>query len=88
MTRKAEMVTTLVIGDTEYTLTPAYMEGALDHRAGVPWNCNPYRDYGTEEQKHTDWADGHVNDSEDLHEEINPQLDKYAKIAYNSSRQR
>jgi hypothetical protein len=60
------MMETLIIGDTEYTLTPAYIEGALDYRASIPYWSNPYRD-GT--QKYYDWVDGHVNDSEDAHAE-------------------
>lgn len=52
---------TIVINDTEYTLTKAYKEGAEAFKAGVPWFANPYR-MGT--NAHDEWGDGHVNESE------------------------
>lgn len=52
---------TIVINDTEYTVTKAYREGAQANRDGITYHANPYR-FGS--QAHDDWNDGHVNEDE------------------------
>lgn len=44
------------VGDTFYTFTAAFREGARDLWASVPYTCNPYR---SGSQRSNDWEDGH-----------------------------
>ena len=55
---------TLVVHDSEYTMTAAYKAGALAFRSSIPNNCNPHRFHS---QAHDDWDFGHVNDSAGEH---------------------
>lgn len=55
---------TLVVHDSEYSMTKNYREGALAFRRSVPWSCNPHR-HGS--QAHQDWDYGHVHDSAGEH---------------------
>lgn len=51
----------LVVGDTVYTMTKAYREGAQAMRDSVPFTCNPHRN--TESQQYFDWDSGHTNEA-------------------------
>ncbi len=51
---------TLVVHDTEYEMSPAYLRGAQAFRDSVPNNCNPHR-FGS--AAHDAWDYGHVNES-------------------------
>lgn len=62
------------IGDTLYTFTPQFREGAWDLWSGVPYTCNPYRDGS---QRAQDWEDGHTlaDEGEVTREEVGPRPD-------------
>lgn len=55
---------TLVIHDTIYTITPAYVAGAKAMRENVPWHCNPHRQGS---QRHHDWDAGHTHEASGFH---------------------
>lgn len=55
---------TIVIGDSEYVMTQAYLNGALALRRSVPYSCNPHT-HGT--QAHDDWDWGHTHDAAGEH---------------------
>jgi hypothetical protein len=55
----------LVVGDTVYTMTKAYREGAQAMRDSVPFTCNPYRN--TNSQQYSDWDYGHTNEASGEH---------------------
>lgn len=55
---------TIVIGDGEYRMTQAYLNGAQALRSGVPYTCNPHA-RGT--QAHEDWSWGHTHEAEGEH---------------------
>lgn len=55
---------TLLCGDTEYELSPAYKQGALDCRNYISCYSNPFRDGS---QKYYDWEYGHDNEAAGEH---------------------
>ena len=55
---------TLICGDTEYTMTKAYRDGAMAMRREIPHFANPHRD-GT--QSAFDWDNGHTNEAAGEH---------------------
>jgi hypothetical protein len=59
------------VGDTLYTFTPAFREGARALWASVPYTCNPYR---AGSQRAQDWEDGHclADDRAITKEEVGP----------------
>lgn len=60
----AHRLNTLICGDTEYTLTQAYRDGAMAMRRQTPHFANPFRD-GT--QSAEDWDQGHTNEAAGEH---------------------
>lgn len=54
----------LIIGDTIYDITPAYIAGARALRQETPHWANPYED-GTQDAY--DWDDGHTNEAAHEH---------------------
>jgi hypothetical protein len=54
----------LLIGDTEYELSEAYIHGAKAFRANTPNNCNPHR---YRSAIHDAWDYGHCNESAGEH---------------------
>lgn len=64
-------VNRILIGDTLYDLTQAYVSGAQALRRDVPYSCNPHR-HGS--QRHTDWSLGHENESAKEHLRFNRDL--------------
>lgn len=54
----------LVIGDTIYSMTPAYIEGARALRRDVPYHCNPHR---SGSQREDNWNYGHENEGAHEH---------------------
>jgi hypothetical protein len=55
----------LVAGDSVYTMTKAYRDGAQAMRDSVPFTCNPYRN--RDSQQYYDWDDGHTNEAAGEH---------------------
>jgi hypothetical protein len=51
----------LVVGDTAYTMTKAYRDGAMAMRMSIPVTYNPH--CNTDSQAHYDWEDGHTNEA-------------------------
>ncbi len=47
----------VVIGDTQYQLSRAFLRGAKACKEGIPWKCNPYCEH--EEEKQSEWDAGH-----------------------------
>lgn len=68
------MPNSLVIHDTVYAMTPAYLNGAKAMRARVSHHCNPHR-LGS--QAHADWGDGHTHEAG--HEHLRFGLDLLAE---------
>ena len=60
----AHRLNTLICGDTEYTLTKAYRDGAMAMRRQTSHFANPFRD-GT--QSAFDWDSGHTNEAAGEH---------------------
>lgn len=56
---------TLIVGDTEYTLSKAYRDGALAMRQRIPFTGNPFKDPDC--QSYSDWDEGHTNESAGEH---------------------
>jgi hypothetical protein len=50
----------LVIGDTIYSMTPAYIQGAKAMRRETPFHCNPHR---SGSQREEDWSYGHDHEA-------------------------
>lgn len=50
----------IVIGDSEYVMSQAYLNGAQAFRRGTPVSCNPH---AFDSQNNEDWDNGHTNDS-------------------------
>lgn len=75
----------LVIGDTAYTLTEAFCEGAIAYHHGVPWNVgNPYHE---DDDRHEQWSDGHGIASGDEDEKVKF-TEAQAKKALKAARKR
>ena len=55
---------TIVINDTEYALTPAYLAGVRAFRRNDSYHSNPHR-FCT--QQYDDWVAGYTNEEESLH---------------------
>lgn len=55
---------TLVVHDTQYDMSSAYLRGAHAFRDGVPNVCNPHRFHS---EAYDAWDYGHVNESADEH---------------------
>lgn len=62
--RMPQKINHVIIDDSEYALTPAYVRGAKAFRNGVPFTANPY---SAECQSHYDWDNGHTNESAGFH---------------------
>ena len=58
-------VNTLLIGDTIYDITPAYINGAQAMRDNVTCHANPHR-HGS--QRYNDWDCGHTHEAAGLHQ--------------------
>lgn len=54
----------IVLSDTIYEMSPAYIEGARAMRAGISWHFNPHRDGS---QSHDDWDYGHTHEAAGEH---------------------
>lgn len=58
----------LLHGDTEFQLTPAYVAGAEAFRARIPYTANPHKEASP---KHQEWDAGHENEGAGLHKGLN-----------------
>lgn len=59
-----KVVPIIIVGDSQYDMTPAYIEGALAFRKSISWKSNPYREGSA---NHQSWEYGHVHESAGEH---------------------
>lgn len=55
---------TIIMGDSVYEMSDAYLAGARDFRQGVSFHFNPHR-HGS--QRYDDWDAGHTHDAAHEH---------------------